>query len=178
MPTLNGSSFRVAAPWDVIRPLDRPLVKEDVQTHGPVLPWITAQTTRCSMMTIRGTPRCVLPYLIPQTKGTTSRLVLAWAFFAPLIGIREVGAVLPTATVEELTGAYDPLLDVVISDVDLADMERREVYLFINAHKRSCQFEDGTLGKVLRIHPRHVAVAPADTPVHAFSPDLADFPSN
>ena len=173
MPTSNGISYRVAAPWDIIHPLDRPLGENDLQSHGPVLPWLTANR-RTSMIMIRGTRRCVLPYLIPQTNGTTSRLMLAWAFVAPLVGIREVGAVLPTATVERLTGAYDPLLDVVISDVDLADMERREVYLFINAHKRSCQFEDGTLGKVLRIHPRHVAVAPADTPVHAFSPDFAD----
>ena len=79
----TNPAWMLNAPWDVTHPLDQPLARRDIKAHRGIPPH-RSENDSTYTVTIAGHSRCELTYLIPQT-GMTSRLILAWAFKAPLV---------------------------------------------------------------------------------------------
>ena len=165
--------WMVAAPWSVTRPTNRPLAKGDLMAHKEHLPGHGPQN-RTLLWPIAGRSRAVLPYLIPQSQAVTSRLVFAWAFTAPLVEIADVSIAVPLVVIHRIVPTYDSLTDAVIRQQAVANLE---LHSYFAAATESCVYE-GQLCLIMHTLCDHVAVTPLDTPVHAFSAALADFPGN
>lgn len=165
----------VDRPWSHAVPTDRPLKKSDIKAHVALFPHMSNDYPVPLVSPIAGhQARGALPYLIPR-KDRTSRLILAWAFKAPLIVLKELSLDLPQAGVRQ----YDPQVQAAVSFAHLDFIYQIEAWNeWFNVLPGESQAADGASFLVLRVQPNRVFVAPMDAPVHAFSPDLADFPGN
>ena len=171
----NKPSWQVHAPWDVQLPTTVPLTKDDLREHGELLPGMGPRDPQ-PLVRVGATTRCALAYLIPQSTGLTGRLVLCWAFKAPLIALRDITAELPMDQAIAASARYRaqelrPDLDAIVAAIPLIELEL--AYLFTQV----THLPDGEHALV-RINPLKVVVAPVDTPVHAYSSHLASFPGN
>ena len=162
-----------SAPWSMSWPLDRPLTKQDIQGHEAILPF-HGRDDSTYVMCVDDRLCSVLAYLVPQT-GHTSRLLFAWALMAPLIQIKDVSIVLPLTALAGVIDDYDPTSQVVMLESDLADDVIFDSGVVFRDFKHPIMLPSGP-GAIVRICPSEVAVAPIDTPIHAFSADLHDFP--
>ena len=164
------------APWDLTYPLDQPLSKYDIMAHRGVPPHRTEHHSTYTV-TVATEMRCALAYLIPQT-GMTSRLILAWAFKAPLVLLDEVAMTVPLTDLVGVADDYHPEYEVVVSERKFSRLPIPACGLFEDGHPQKRMRLAGEPCCVRRIYWREVAIAPLDTPVHAFSHDLIGFPGN
>ena len=158
-------SWIVDVPWSITLPADQPISVNDLKGHDQILRG-HGPNNQTRLWRIGRGNRCVLPYLIPQSQGLTSRFVLAWAFVAPLVQIADPSVVLPLEAVRRLVPEYDPLQHVVMRQETLADEALRE--FFHTRRSEPCIWEN-ELCVVLKVREEDVAVAPIDTPVHPFT---------
>jgi len=169
----NSPQWMNPTPWSVSRPIDRPLTKQEIEGHNAILPF-HGPNDRLTVMQVEGRNCCVLAYLVPQTEHT-SRLIFAWALMAPLILVREVDIRLPLTALVGVIDDYDPTCEAVMLASDLNDDAIVESRILSDKKIRPIMLANGP-GVIIRIQPSEVAVAPIDTPVHAFNADLHDFP--
>lgn len=153
-------------PWSITLPTDRPLPVGDLKRHDEILPGHGPHDRCHTRVQHPDYPRCVLPYLIPQSQGITSRFLLAWAFVAPLVQLDEPSVAMPLAAMRRVMPEYDPLTQVVITQEALATEGMHEFFHTTSAEP--CVWNDQVC-VVLRIREEHVVVAPIDTPVHRYN---------
>ena len=177
MHAATRPSWVVDAPWDVTHPLDRPLTKLDIKAHVAMRPHLTPNN-RIRALRLGKSTRCMLAYLIPQSNGLSSRLILGWAFKAPLVCLREIGVALPRATIEAAVGSYDPQCEFVLSEREIDELEATDICVHVTARTQRLPMADeaDTWARVVYFDSHLVVVAPVDTPAHAYSPALSDFP--
>jgi hypothetical protein len=166
MPT--APAWVLSAPWSLNLPTEHPLRMQDIQAHqaglgdGGVYP----------LLIVCGRPRCAHPYLIPQTSGTTGRFIFGWALHAPLIALREITAAVPLELALRDIPSFNPRVDAVVDMNALIDLRMPDLFTQLRRPPTSWS-GDIVIG---RIRPEAVSLAPSDTPIHAFSHHLADFP--